>query len=282
MLRSLFRNRTVLISAIFLAGLILLALVGPLVYAVDPAQGDVESLRAYPSLSHPLGTDDSGRDTLARLMIGLRVSLVVAVAVEAFNVIVGAGLGVLAGYFGGWMDVLVSRIADMLFAFPGLLLAILISAVFGSAVGGFANGAGRLLLVSFSLALVGWPLMARYTRGQTLALRERQFIESTRALGADHLHILRYHILPNLAGLIIVSATLDVASVIVSEATLGLLGLSAQYPQTSLGKMIVEAFGYITLNWTQVLFPGLILALLVLALSFVGDGLHEYVQGVRG
>jgi ABC-type dipeptide/oligopeptide/nickel transport system permease subunit len=120
--------------------------------------------------------------------------------------------------------------------------------------------------------------MARYTRGQTLALRERQFVESTRALGADDRHILLSHIAPNLAGLIIVAATLDVAGVIVSEATLGLLGLSAQNPQTSLGKMIVEAFGYITLNWTQVLWPSLVLALLVLALSFVGDGLQEYVE----
>ena len=278
MIRSLARSKVVVVSVVFLVLLILIAALGPLVYTVDPAAQDVDNLRGYPTSAHLLGTDDRGRDTLARLMIGMRVSLVVAVAVETFNIIVGAGLGVLAGYFGGWIDILVSRIADMLFAFPGLLLAILISAIFGSAVGEFAGGIGRLLLVSFSLALVGWPLMARYTRGQTLALRERLFIESTRALGADDRHILLHHIAPNLAGLIIVSATLDVASVIVSEATLGLLGLSAQNPQTSLGKMIVEAFGYISLNWTQVLFPSLALALLVLALSFVGDGLQEYVE----
>ena len=278
MIRSLARSKVVVVSVVFLVLLILIAALGPLVYTVDPAAQDVDNLRGYPTSVHLLGTDDRGRDTLARLMIGMRVSLVVAVAVETFNIIVGAGLGVLAGYFGGWIDILVSRIADMLFAFPGLLLAILISAIFGSAVGEFAGGIGRLLLVSFSLALVGWPLMARYTRGQTLALRERLFIESTRALGADDRHILLHHIAPNLAGLIIVSATLDVASVIVSEATLGLLGLSAQNPQTSLGKMIVEAFGYISLNWTQVLFPSLALALLVLALSFVGDGLQEYVE----
>jgi oligopeptide transport system permease protein len=278
MLRRLFRSRIVFISAVFLVALILLALAGPFLYRVDPSLQDVDNLRAFPALAHVLGTDDLGRDTLARLIVGVRISLLVAVVVEAFNVTVGGGLGVLAGYFGGWSDILVSRIADMLFAFPGLLLAILISAVFGSSVGGFAGGAGRLLLVSFSLALVGWPLMARYTRGQTLALKERSFIESTRALGAGNGHILLRHILPNLAGLIIVSATLDVASVIVSEATLGLLGLSAQPPQTSLGKMIVEAFGYITLNWTQVLFPSLVLALLVLALSFVGDGLQEYIE----
>jgi oligopeptide transport system permease protein len=277
-MKRLLRNRAVVVSAIFLLLIIVLAVIGPLVYRVDPSLQDVDNLRSFPTLAHPLGSDDRGRDTLARLMVGLRVSLAVAVVVELFNIVVGAGLGILAGYFGGWIDVIVSRLADMLFAFPGLLLAILISAIFGSAVGGFAGGAGRLLLVSISLALVGWPLMARYTRGQTLALKERQFIESTRALGAGSFAILWRHILPNLAGLIIVSATLDVAGVIVSEGTLGLLGLSAQAPQTSLGKMIVEAFSYINLNWTQVMFPSLVMALLVLALSFVGDGLHEYVD----
>lgn len=277
-MRNLFHNRTVLISALFLVGVIFLAVLGPLVYTIDPSKGDVDNLRAYPSWQHPLGTDDSGRDTLARLLIGLRVSLAVAAVVELFTVGVGATLGILAGYFGGVIDTFVSRLADMLFAFPGLLLAILISAVFGQSLGDLAGGAGRLLLVSISLAIVGWPLMARYTRGQTLALKERPFIESARALGSGDWGILRRHILPNLAGLIIVSATLDISSVIVSEATLGLLGLSAQPPQTSLGKMIVEAFTYINLNWTQVLFPGLALALLVLALSFVGDGLQEYID----
>ena len=279
MLRSFLRNRAALVSAIVLGGIVLLALIGPLVYPVDPAAQDLNSLREFPSSSHPLGTDDLGRDTLARLMSGLRVSLSVALAVEAFVVVVGGGLGVLAGYFGGWIDTLVSRLADMLFAFPGLLLAILISAVFGAAVSDWAGGAGRLLLVSLSLALVGWPLMARYTRGQTLSLKRRPFIESALALGAGNWHILTRHIVPNLAGLVIVAATLDIAGVIVSEATLGLLGLSAQPPQTSLGKMIVEGFSYITLNYTQVLFPSLVLALLVLALSFVGDALQDVIEG---
>ena len=263
------------LSAVILAALMLLAVLGPLLYQTDPVKQDVDNLRAFPSSQHLLGTDDLGRDTLARLMIGLRVSLLVAVAVETFNVVVGAGLGLLAGYFGGWIDFVVARVADMLFAFPGLLLAILISAVFGAAVGGWGNGIGRLLLVSGSLALVGWPLMARYVRGQTLALRERPFVESTRALGASQRDVLLRHILPNLANLIIVSATLDVAGVIVGEATLGLLGLSAQPPQTSLGKMIVEGFSYITLNWTQVVWPSLVLSMLVLGVSFLGDGLRE-------
>jgi len=268
-------RRALILSASVLGVLIVLAVLGPFIYTVDPAHADVNNLRAWPSAAHPLGSDDLGRDTLARLLSGLRVSLAVAFVVEAFTVIVGAGLGLAAGYFGGLVDFLVSRAADMLFAFPGLLLAILISAVFGASVGAFAGGAGRLLLVSGSLAIVGWPLMARYVRGQTLSLKERAFIESTRALGAGDGELIGRHILPNVLGLVIVSATLDVAGVVVGEATLGLLGLSAQPPQTSLGKMIAEAFRYITLNWLQVFFPSLALTILVLSVSFVGDELRK-------
>ncbi len=278
MLRLLARSRAGLFSLIVLAAIVALAVIGPVVYPVDPAAQDLSSLRQFPSWQHPLGADDLGRDTLARLMSGLRVSLGVALVVEAFVVAFGGGLGLLAGYYGGWIDALVSRLADMLFAFPGLLLAILISSVFGAAASDWAGGMGRLLLVSLSLALVGWPLMARYTRGQTLSLKQRPFIETARALGASDWRILTRHIAPNLADLVIVATTLDVAGVIVSEATLGLLGLSAQPPQTSLGKMIVEAFGYITLNYTQVLFPSLMLAALVLALSFAGDALQERME----
>lgn len=276
--RAFRRNKAGVASLMVLLAILVLAVFGPLVYTADPTAQDLDHLRAYPSAQHPLGTDDLGQDTLARLLSGLRVSLLVAFAVESFNILVGGVLGMLAGYLGGWVDTVVSRLADMLFAFPGLLLAILISSIFGSSIGSLAGGAGRLLLVSFSLALVGWPLMARYTRAQALAIKTQPFIESADALGARRSHILIRHIAPNLASLVIVAATLDIASVIVSEATLGLLGLSAQPPQTSLGKMIVEAFRYITLNWTQVLFPSAMLAVLVLSLSFVGDGLQEAVE----
>lgn len=276
-MRRFEKNPVAFAALIVLVAMCAFAAIGPWLHRVDPTLQDVDNLRAFPSALHPLGTDDRGRDTLARLMIGLRVSLLVAIVVETFNVVVGAGLGLAAGYFGGAVDFIVSRLADMLFAFPGILLAILISAVFGSSVGALGDGAGRLLLVSGSLALVGWPLMARYVRGQTLALRERPWIDGSRALGASDAAIVLRHILPNLSNLVIVSATLDVAAVVVSEATLGLLGLSAQPPQTSLGKMIVEAFSYITLNWTQVLWPSLALSTLVLAVSFLGDGLRKKV-----
>ena len=182
-------------------------------------------------------------------------------------------MGLIAGFRGGAVDNVISRIADMLFAFPGLLFAILVAAVFGAAVTERFGGMGRLLLVAGSLALVSWPLMARYVRGQTLALKERDFVLAARSIGADERRIMWGHILPGVMGLIIVSATLDVAAVVVNEAVLSLLGLGIQPPDASIGQMIRQAIDYLETNWLQVFFPSVVLTLLVLVFSFMGDGL---------
>ncbi|RME46294.1 MAG: ABC transporter permease [Chloroflexi bacterium] len=269
------RNRLALFSLILIIGLIILSIVGPGVYSVDPNRQHYDVINGWPSRTHPLGTDSLGRDTLARILLGLRVSLLVAFYVETLNIVLGAGFGLLAGYFGGWIDQLLSRLADMLFAFPGLLLAILIAAVFGQAVTERFGGIGRLLLVAGSLALVSWPLMARYVRGQTLAIKERDFVEAARSIGADDRRIITHHILPNVAGLIVVSATLDVASVVVNEAVLSLLGLGIQPPDPSIGQMIRQSIDYLEVNWSQVFFPSLVLTLMVLTFSFAGDGLRD-------
>jgi peptide/nickel transport system permease protein len=269
------QNRLALLSFWFIFLLILLSIFGPMLYPADPNHQNYEVINAWPSAAYPLGTDSLGRDTLARLMLGLRVSLLVAFYVEAINIVLGAGFGLLAGYFGGWVDQLLSRLADMLFAFPGLLLAILVAAVFGQPVTERFGGIGRLLLVAGSLALVSWPLMARYVRGQTLSLRERDFIEAARSIGATSRRIMIIQILPNVAGLIMVGATLDVAAVIVNEAVLSLLGLGIQPPDPSIGQMIRQAIEYLEANWSQVFFPGLTLTLMVLAFSFTGDGLRD-------
>jgi oligopeptide transport system permease protein len=273
--RRLARGRTALISLSFIVVVVLAALLGPAIYGVDPTHTDFASINAPPSMAHVLGTDRLGHDTLARLLAALRVSLLVAGVVEIINILVGAPLGLLAGYFGGWVDVVISRLADMFFAFPGLLLAILVAAVFGQAVTEQYGSTARLVLVAGSLSLVGWPLMARYVRGQVLSLRERDFVLAAQAIGQSKRGILRRHILPNVAGLVITAATLDVVNAIVGEATLSLLGLGIQAPATSIGKMIVEATPFLAQNPFLVFVPSTTLTLLVLAFSFLGDGMRR-------
>jgi oligopeptide transport system permease protein len=273
--QRLARGRTALMSLAFIIGIVLAALVGPAIYRVDPTHTDFKSNNAPPSTAHVLGTDRLGHDTLARLLAGLRVSLLVAAVVETINILIGAPLGLLAGYFGGWIDIVISRLADVFFAFPGLLLAILVAAVFGQAVTEQYGSTARLVLVAGSLSLVGWPLMARYVRGQVLSLRERDFILAAQAIGQSKHGILQGHIFPNVAGLVITAATLDVVNAIVGEATLSLLGLGIQAPATSIGKMIVEATPFLAQNPILVFVPSVTLTLLVLAFSFLGDGMRR-------
>jgi oligopeptide transport system permease protein len=169
--RRFAHNKLSILSLLVILILVVTAIFGPLTYDRSAITLDYAAINAQASLNHPMGTDNLGRDTLARLMLGLRVSLIVALYVEVLNILLGLSLGLIAGYFGGLADVLVTRLADMLFAFPGLLLAILIAAVFGEAVTDRFGGIGRLLLVAGALSLVSWPLMARFVRSQTLVVR---------------------------------------------------------------------------------------------------------------
>jgi oligopeptide transport system permease protein len=273
--RRLMRSRSGFASLIVVLLVTCAAIAGPWLYPIDPARTDFGAINVPPSLSHPLGSDRLGHDTLARLLSALRVSLLVAAVVEVINILVGGLLGLLAGYFGGWVDMLISRLADMVFAFPGLLLAILVAALFGPWVTENYGSTARLVLVAGSLSLVGWPLLARYVRGQTLSLRERDFVLAARAIGLSEWRMLIHHILPNVAGLVITAATLDVVNAIVGEATLSLLGLGIQSPATSIGKMIVEATPLLAQNGFLVFVPSATLTLLVLAFSFLGDGMRQ-------
>jgi peptide/nickel transport system permease protein len=282
---SFLRNRAALAGGIFVLMALLLALAGPVLYQNSlPAEQqrlrngvyqDYDAINAGPSADHWLGADYLGRDMLTRLLVAVRVSLLVALVVESINIVLGGVLGLLAGYFGGWVDMLISRAADMLFAFPGLLLAILVSAVFGSAAREYYGGMGRLLLVAAALSLVSWPLMARLVRSETLSIKARDFVTASQGLGASHFQVILSHLLPNVAWLIAVAATLDVASVIVNEATLSLLGLGIEEPGASLGLMIFRAAGKIERYPLQVFIPALAITALVLAFSFLGDGLRD-------
>jgi oligopeptide transport system permease protein len=302
-LNRLFRDVRAIVSLGIIGFFILLAIVGPIIYQhigapyVDPIDGITYLPSTYhsfyfealanqglnPTPMYWLGTDALGRDILARLMQGILISITVALLVEVVDVGVGVLVGVLAGFYGGWIDQILARFTDVMFAFPGLLLVILIAGIFGSeadvlfahvpVIG--ANGDARLLLVSLVLAFTAWPLMARYVRGQTLQLKEQQFIEAARTSGTKNTRIIWRHIVPNLFSIVIVAATLNIANTIVGEAGISLLGLGVQDPGSSIGLMISFASQYISLDPWQVLVPATVLALLVVAFSFLGDGLRD-------
>lgn len=272
-------NALALIGLAIVVGAILTAILGPHLATADPNKIDYLAINAHPTGKHAFGTDNLGRDTLARLLAGLRVSLLVAAYAELLDVLLGVPLGLAAGYLGGKVDFVVTRIADVLFAFPGLLLAILVAAIFGPTVTDHFGGIGRLALVAGALSLVSWPLMARLVRSQTLAVREQDYVMAAESLGADRVRILLRHVAPQLLGLVVTTVTLNVSGVIINEAVLSLLGLGIQPPDSSIGKMISDAIPYLETNTWQVAIPAATLMTVVLAVSFLGDGLRDAFAG---
>lgn len=257
-------------------------LIGPNIYH-NPFHQELDRQDEFLSGQYWLGTDVIGRDLLARLMQGMLVSLFVAFVVEIVDIGLGVLIGVLAGYYGGWIDQCLARFTDLMFAFPGLLFAILITGVFGDYADTYlsnipligSNGDSRLILVSLSLAFTAWPMMARYVRGQTLQLKEQQFVEAARTAGTSNARIILRHIIPNLSSIVVIAATLDIANTVIGEAGLSLLGLGVQQPGSSIGLMISDGFPVIENHPWEVFLPSLILTIIVLAFSFLGDGLRD-------
>jgi oligopeptide transport system permease protein len=248
----------------------------------DLGKADMQA-RQLPSFQYWLGTDQIGRDILARLMQGILISITVALLVEVVDVGAGITVGVLAGFNGGAIDQVLARFTDIIFAFPGLLFIILVSGIWGewadTALSNIpiigANGNARLLVVSLALAFVAWPLMARYVRGQTLQLKEQQFIEAARTAGTSNLRIMMRHIVPNLFSIVIVASTLNIVGTIIGEAGISLLGLGVQPPGSSIGLMISQAQPQVATHPWEILVPTVVLTIFVLAFSFLGDGLRD-------
>ena len=304
-MQHLRRDIRAMISLGFLIFLVLLAVFGPPIYqhigATYPSdlQGNIgpqvyhrydhqelSKVAQGPSAQYWLGTDALGEDLLARLMQGLLISISVALLVEVVDIGLGVTIGVLAGYYGGWIDTLLARFTDLVFAFPGLLFAILLTGIFGQnasdyfsklpIVGGFlGNGNASLVIVSLALAVVAWPMMARYVRGQTLQLKQEQFIEAAQTAGTSDIRIMFKHIVPNLLNIVIVTSTMNIAGTIIGEATLSLLGLGVVHPGSSLGLMINDGLDLLDLHPWITLFPTIVLTGIVLAISFIGDGLRD-------
>jgi peptide/nickel transport system permease protein len=263
------RQPRMVIGGALVVLLLLVAAFAPLLTRYDPTNGDVSDSLEPPSLTHWLGTDDQGRDVMARVLYGARVSLSVAAISVTIGVVFGVSIGMTAGYSGGGVDLLLMRLIDALLAFPGLLLAISITAALGP----------QIQNAMIAIGVVAIPVYARLTRAQILALKEREYITAARAIGVTPLRIALRHLLPNMANTLIVQATLTTAFAILQEAVLSFLGLGAQPPTPSWGQDISYNQRYMAnLMWWGSVGPGLSIFIAVFAFNFLGDALRDWLD----
>ena len=281
-IRRFLRHRLALISLILLVVLILASAFAPVVewlMGEDIRDVNLNRILEGPSLSHPLGTDELGRDVLVRLLYGGRISLLVGLATAIFAAIIGTIIGIMAGYHGGWLDALLMRTTDIVIALPVLPLLIVLAAVDLTELGvpkDVADGEGiSLYRIIVIIALVGWTGVARLVRGATLSVREREYVRAAHAMGASARRIMWVHILPNVISPIIVATTLSVGGIILFESILSFLGLGIQPPLPSWGNMLTYAQELMSGAPQLMIYPGLMIFVTVIAFNFFGDGLQD-------
>jgi peptide/nickel transport system permease protein len=256
-------------GAALLAVIILVSFVGPRIYPVDPLKQDLFALLRPPGVStegfSPLGTDANGRDILSRIISGGHVSILVGASATLIAGTLGVALGLASGYYGGWIDAIVMRLVDLQLAFPFILVAIFVSAIFGRSLA---------VLVGI-LAANGWMIYARTVRSEVLTLKEQEFVHAARCVGATPGRILLRHFLPNLAMSVVVISTIQAGAMIIAESSISFLGFGVQPPTPSWGRMLGEGRNYLTSAWWVATFPGLAILLTVLAVNLVGEGLRD-------
>ncbi|MBW2529668.1 MAG: ABC transporter permease subunit [Deltaproteobacteria bacterium] len=292
--RRLARNRAAVVSAVILVGLLLACMLEPALSSYRYDQADLQTGPTPPSWEHWMGTDYFGRDLMARVFFGGRVSFAVGLTATVVSFVIGVSWGGVAGYFGGRLDAVMMRIVDVLYAFPFLVLVILLSVFFASKDGGLhhafvaalslvvADPADpsyfplfHIVFIFAALGAVSWLTMARIVRGQVIALRERPFVEAARSIGVGHAAIIFRHLVPNALGPIIVYATLTVPSVMLAETFLSFLGLGTQEPLASWGLLIKSGAETMDVYPWLLVFPASVLAITLFCLNFVGDGLRD-------
>lgn len=258
-------NKLALISAIIILMFILAAIFAPLVAPYDPNAQQLSERLQKPSAAHWLGTDEFGRDVFSRLIYGSRVSLLVGLLPTLIAMTIGTLLGLIAGFYGGKVDFIIMRVADVLLAFPSLLLAMLIAYTIGTG----------LLTIFIALSFVSWAGTARVVRAQALSLREKEYVEAGKSIGVKNMTLIFRHILPNCIPSLIVLFTINVPGNILSESSLSFLGVGAQPPSTSWGLMVFRSKKYLSQTPVSTLCPGVVILILVLAFNFLGDALRD-------
>ena len=262
--RSFARNRTAMFGAGFTLIAAIVAIFAPWIVA-DPIFLDFDAILESPSPSHFFGTDGNGRDEFARVIFGARVSLQVGVLAVTIAGTAGVLSGIAAGYYGGWVDSVIMRVVDAILAFPGLLLAVFLVGIMGPSL--------RNAMLAISVTFI--PSFARLARANTLAIRETEYVQGARAIGAGNWRIMLTAVLPNLQSTVIVQLSLAMSFAILTEAALSFLGLGIQPPTAAWGSMLGDARQYITVAWWLTTFPGLAIFFTVLSFNFIGDGLRE-------
>jgi ABC-type dipeptide/oligopeptide/nickel transport system permease subunit len=268
--RRLRGDRRAMAGLIVVVLLVVAALAAPLIAGDDPTAISLDNQLAAPSLEHPLGTDYHGRDIWARIVFGARISLAAGIISQTIAVLLGVSAGLIAGFYGKWVDDVVMRLADITLAFPTLLLLIAMVAALEPSLG----------VVFVVIGLVGWAGMARLVRGQTLVVRQLEFVQAARALGARDRRVLVRHVLPSVVAPVVVAATLGMAGAIMAEASLSFLGLGVQAPTPSWGGMIADARDLGQLRsapWTSI-FPGLAIGATVLGFNLLGDAMRDAID----
>ncbi len=293
--KRLLKNKLAVFGLVIVTIVAIAVIIGPAIikwttgftYDYIPPDGDL--IKSFPpTLQHPMGTDDSGRDILARVLQGGRISLMVGIISTFVSLIVGVSYGATAGYLGGRIDNFMMRVVDIIYAIPYILIVIVLLSVFGgpntpewiqsiAAIFGGSNTAGlsQIILLFFALGLVSWLTMARVVRGQILSLKNQEFVMAARATGVSTPAIIFRHLVPNALGPVIVYATLTIPSVMLSEAFLSFLGIGVQAPFASWGSLCNDGIKNISVFPWQLIFPGVTMALTLFSLNFLGDGLRD-------
>lgn len=262
------RSRNAMIGSVIVAFVVLMAVFGPLLIPHDPIKVNVLASWRAPDGVHWMGTDALGRDVFSRIVLGGRVSLIVSISVLIVTLFIGTVLGMCAAYFGGWVDALVMRTVDIIFAFPELIFAILVAAVLGPGT----------VTVIIALSMVWWPGIARLTRSLVLGLRHEMFIEAAVVSGTPAHKIMRRHFLPNIVAPLIVRASIGVGFVIMAEATLSFLGIGIQEPEPTWGAMIRDGLSQLRTDPHLALFASLALGITMIGFNLLGDGLRDVLD----